>query len=49
MAKTKESEPQQAQASDGKVTKAVKASTIGAVGFGKYKPIPHFRSGCTKC
>lgn len=49
MAKTKQTEPQQVQQQDAKTGKAVKATTLGSVGFGKYKPIPRFRSGCTKC
>lgn len=49
MAKTKQTEQEQTQQPDVKVTKAVKATTLGSIGFGKYKPIPRFRSGCTKC
>lgn len=49
MAKTKESDPQQVQQPEVKVTKSVKATTLGSVGSTVYKPIPHFRGGCKKC
>lgn len=49
MAKTKQTEPQQVQQQDVKTGKAVNATTLGSVGFGKYKPIPHFRNGCKNC
>lgn len=49
MEKTKESKPQQVQQPDVKITKTVKATTMGSVGSTVYKPIPHFRSGCKKC
>lgn len=51
MAKTKQSEPQTIEQPkpEVKVTKAVKATTLGSVGASKYKPIPRFNSGCKNC
>lgn len=51
MAKTKQSEPQTVEQPkpEVKVTKAIKATTLGSVGASVYKPIPRFNSGCKNC
>lgn len=51
MAKTKQSDPQTIEQPkpEVKVTKAVKATTLGSVGASVYKPIPHFKGGCKNC